>query len=81
MKITKDTKIIEVLKHKGAEKVLAKYIGSGCMTCPGAMMETMEFGARVHGADFEKMVKELNAVCNQKKDGLRPSMSREKKGK
>ncbi|MBI5061069.1 MAG: DUF1858 domain-containing protein [Candidatus Aenigmarchaeota archaeon] len=66
MKITKDTKIIEVLQCKGAEKVLAKYIGSGCMTCPGAMMETLEFGARVHGADYEKMIKELNAVCKKK---------------
>jgi len=65
MKITKNTRIIEVLQYPGAEKVLAKYIGPGCMTCPGAMMETLEFGARVHGADFEKMVADLNKVCSK----------------
>jgi hybrid cluster-associated redox disulfide protein len=66
MKFTKDTRIIEALKYPGADKVLAKYIGPGCMTCPGAMMETLEFGARVHGADFDKMMKELNSVVSKK---------------
>ncbi len=68
MKITKDTRIIDVLKCPGSEKVLAKYIGSGCMTCPGAVMETLEFGARVHGADIKSMLKDLNAVCAKEEE-------------
>jgi len=59
----KDMNIGEVIsKHPGAEKVIEKYFGSGCFTCPGINMESIAFGAMMHGADPELIVKELNEL-------------------
>ncbi len=64
MKITKKTTIGELLdKYPKAEKILEKYMGrTGCITCPGRMMESLEMGAMVHGVaekDLKKMLKDL----------------------
>ena len=59
--ITKDTIIGDVLKAKPqAEKVIEKYFGQGCFTCPGIRMESISFGAMMHGKDPELIVKEIN---------------------
>ena len=61
--ITKDTIIGEALKNKpGAEKVIEKYFGQGCFTCPGMKMESIAFGATMHNIDPEKIVKEINEL-------------------
>lgn len=58
--ITKEWTIGEVLKVKpGAAAVLEKY-GINCMGCPGAVMETIAFGATMHGADADLIVDEIN---------------------
>lgn len=60
-KFNKDLTIGEVFEmHPEAEKVIEKYFGSGCFTCPGMKMESIAFGATMHGVDPEAMVKELN---------------------
>lgn len=43
-----------------AEKVIEKYFGKGCFTCPGMKMESISFGAMMHGVDPEVIVKEIN---------------------
>ncbi len=59
----KDMNIGEVLSmHPGAEKVIQKYFGDGCFTCPGMSMESIAFGAMMHDADPEVILKELNEL-------------------
>lgn len=59
----KDMIIGEVLKLRPeAEKVIEKYFGTGCFTCPGMKMESISFGALMHGVDPEAIVKELNEL-------------------
>jgi len=62
-KITKDTVIGDVLKaNPAAIKVIQKYFGQGCFTCPGMNMESISFGALMHNMDPEMIVKEINEL-------------------
>ena len=62
-KFHKDMVIGEVLKvNPNAIKVIQKYFGQGCFTCPGMNMESISFGALMHNIDPEVMVKELNEL-------------------
>ena len=59
----KDMNIGEVLSmHPRAEKIIEKYFGGGCFTCPGINMESIAFGATMHSIDPEAIVKELNQL-------------------
>lgn len=63
MKITKDMAIGEVVdKYPETAEVFMKH-GLRCMGCMMAMMETLEQGARSHGIDLKKLMKELNEVA------------------
>jgi hybrid cluster-associated redox disulfide protein len=62
-RFTKDTVIGEAVKYSpAASKVIEKYFGNGCFTCPGINMESISFGAMMHNMDPEKIVKELNEL-------------------
>jgi hybrid cluster-associated redox disulfide protein len=59
----KDMVIGDVLKAKPAAiKVIEKYFGQGCFTCPGMKMESISFGAMMHNMDPEVIIKELNEM-------------------
>lgn len=61
--ITRDTVIGEVLEIKpGAIEVIRKYFGEGCFTCPGINMESIDFGAMMHGVDPQQIIDEINAI-------------------
>ncbi|MEW6409000.1 MAG: DUF1858 domain-containing protein [Nitrospirota bacterium] len=61
--ITKDMVIGDILKEKpSAVRVIEKYFGQGCFTCPGMKMEDLKFGAMMHGIDPEVIVKEINEL-------------------
>jgi hybrid cluster-associated redox disulfide protein len=61
--VTKDSVIGDVIKeHPGAEKVIQKYFGNGCFTCPGMKVESISFGSMMHNMDAQKIVDELNAL-------------------
>ena len=45
-----------------AIKMIQKYFGQGCFTCPGMNMESISFGAMMHNIDPEVIVKELNDI-------------------
>ncbi|MDO8670073.1 MAG: DUF1858 domain-containing protein [Dehalococcoidia bacterium] len=45
-----------------AESVIKKYFGNGCFTCPGMKMESLSFGAMMHGLDPDAVVSELNQI-------------------
>jgi hybrid cluster-associated redox disulfide protein len=62
-KFNKDMVIGEVLKaNPETIKVIQKYFGQGCFTCPGMNMESISFGAMMHNIDPEVIVKELNEL-------------------
>lgn len=62
-KVTKDSIIGDVIKESPeAAKVIEKYFGNGCFTCPGIRVESISFGAMMHNMDPEKIVKEINEL-------------------
>jgi hybrid cluster-associated redox disulfide protein len=62
-KFHKDMIIGDVIEaHPGALEVIGKHFGQGCFTCPGMKMESLSFGAMMHGLDPEVLVKELNEL-------------------
>ncbi len=63
MAITKDTLIGDAIKEvPEAQKVIQKYFGGGCFTCPGIKVESISFGSMMHNLDPEKIVKEINEL-------------------
>ena len=59
----KNMVIGDVLKaNPAAIKVIEKYFGQGCFTCPGMKMESISFGAMMHNMDPEAIIKELNEL-------------------
>jgi hybrid cluster-associated redox disulfide protein len=61
--VTKDSIIGDVIKAvPEAKKVIEKYFGTGCFTCPGINMETIAFGATMHNMDPEKIVEEIRKL-------------------
>lgn len=64
----KKMSIIEALKkHPRARDVFIKY-GLGCLACMGAMVESVESGARMHGIDPDLLVADLNGLLAEGKD-------------
>lgn len=62
-KVTKDSIIGDVIKKSpAARKVIEKYFGGGCFTCPGINMESISFGSMMHNIDPEKIIKEINEL-------------------
>lgn len=61
--VTKDSIIGDVIKdNPETAKIIEKYFGGGCFTCPGIRVESIAFGAMMHNIDPEKVVKEINAL-------------------
>lgn len=61
-KITKKTKISELISNEKAIKTLFE-AGLGCIGCPMAQAETIEEGCLSHGMsekDIDKLVERLN---------------------
>ena len=63
MKITKKTKLNELLVKKPESAEILFEAGMGCCGCPMAQEETLEDGCKAHGMgkkEIENLVKELN---------------------
>lgn len=62
MKITKDMTIFETIRsHPKAVGVFKAY-DMPCSGCMAVMDESIEKGARRHGADVEKLLNDLNSL-------------------
>lgn len=62
-KYTKDSLMGDVIKSDPrAEAIIKKYFGNGCFTCPGVKMDSISFGAMMHGLDPNIILKELNEI-------------------
>jgi hypothetical protein len=61
--VTKDSIIGDVIRDvPGADKVIEKYFGNGCFTCPGINMESIAFGATMHNMNPEEVVSEIKKL-------------------
>lgn len=61
--ITKDSVIGDVIRNvPEAKKVIEKYFGNGCFTCPGMNMESIAFGATMHNTDPEVVVSDIKKL-------------------
>lgn len=62
-KISKDTRISDIIKIcPSAPDVFLKH-GMGCFACMASSAETLEEGAQMHGIDVQVMIDDLNKVC------------------
>lgn len=62
-KFTRDSLIGDVINSSPtAMKVIEKYFGNGCFTCPGVKMESLSLGAMMHNVNPEKILEELNRL-------------------
>jgi hybrid cluster-associated redox disulfide protein len=58
--ITHETVIGDLLQaYPEALPVIKKHFGNGCFTCPGMAIESIGFGAMMHGMDLEPILKDL----------------------
>ncbi|MFQ5737333.1 MAG: DUF1858 domain-containing protein [Thermodesulfobacteriota bacterium] len=66
-KINKDMIIGEVMeKYPATIDVFQKHFRTaGCFTCPGAGREDIAFGAMMHNARIDRLIKDLNAVVDE----------------
>jgi hybrid cluster-associated redox disulfide protein len=63
MKITKKSKISEVVESNDKAVELLFESGMGCIGCPMAMQESIEDGCKAHGMndkEIDEIVKKLN---------------------
>ncbi|MCJ7796741.1 MAG: DUF1858 domain-containing protein [Thermoleophilia bacterium] len=59
---TKDMSILKALQADPRVRDIFTAHGLACIGCMGAMMESIEDGARMHGMDPLAIVRELNAL-------------------
>ncbi len=65
-KITKDMTFHQILQMSPeVAKVLGSY-NLGCVGCMGAMNESIEGGATAHGLDVNDLLRDLNAIFENK---------------
>jgi hypothetical protein len=63
LEINQETLIGDVIRNvPGGDDVIRKYFGNGCFTCPGMNMESISFGAMMHGVEPEPIVRELQQL-------------------
>lgn len=65
MKITKDTKLIEVIKSSKAVKGVFQKYGLDCIGCRGAEEDTVEKAAINNGLDLKTFIKELSSAMDK----------------
>ncbi len=66
MKITKSMSIMEIVsKYPDTAEVFMKH-GLHCIGCAAASFESLEDGAKAHGIDVEKLLKDLNKAIEKK---------------
>lgn len=60
--ISKEMTIMDVIiKYPVTQSVFESY-KMACSACMGAMNESLEAGARMHGIELEKLINDLNEV-------------------
>lgn len=71
-RVTEQTSINDLLrKCPESEVVFRRHFGEGCFNSPGTKLETVSFGAAMHGMEPGPIVKELNKVLELRLSGKR----------
>ena len=66
IEITEETLIGDVIREvPGGDEVIKKHFGTGCFTCPGMNMESISFGAMMHGVEADAVLRDLRALASQ----------------
>lgn len=60
MKISKDTKIGDLLEKAPEKAEILIEAGMHCLGCLASQVETLEEACMVHGIDVDELVKKLN---------------------
>lgn len=61
----KEMSIMEALQvHPKSREVFKKH-GMACLSCMGAIQESIQVGADMHGIDIEMLIKELNDLVQE----------------
>ncbi len=61
--VTGDSLIGDVINRSPeAKRIVEKYFGNGCFTCPGIKVETLAFGAMMHNVDPARLINEINGA-------------------
>ena len=60
MKIEKDMIIGDILELAPEKVNILLEAGMHCLSCPAALMETLEEACEVHGIDVNEIIEELN---------------------
>lgn len=68
MEITKEMSIGDVLKIDRSTADILTSFGMHCFGCPYSLMESLEDACRVHGANADELVDQLNAFLAEKAD-------------
>lgn len=61
MKITKNTRIGELLEVAPEKAELLLEAGMHCLGCPASQAETLEEACEVHGISVDELIEKLNA--------------------
>jgi hybrid cluster-associated redox disulfide protein len=69
MKITREMTIFEIIRSHPKAKDIFKVHEMPCSECMAVMDESIEKGARRHGAELEKLLRELNALFDDNSGG------------
>ncbi len=68
MKITKESRLGEIIQnYPETVSVFQKY-NLGCFGCPSAGMETIDNAAQLHGVDADNLVKDLNDLVSKNEE-------------
>lgn len=68
MKITKEMTIFETIRSHPKAMEVFKSHDMPCSGCLAVMDESIEKGARRHGADLERLLADLNGLFEQEGD-------------
>lgn len=61
----KEMSLMEALQvHPKSREVFKKH-GMACLSCMGAIQESIQVGANMHGIDIELLMKELNDLTRE----------------
>lgn len=69
MKINKDMTIFDTIRSHPKATEVFKTFQMSCSGCLGVMDESIEQGARRHGADLNQLLSDLNALFEQEGNG------------
>ena len=67
MKVSKKSRIMEVVENHPSTAEVFLESGMHCLGCAAAQYESIEEGCAAHGIDADKLVEKLNKKISEKK--------------